>query len=108
MEIPTCPDCGADLRPGVVWFGEAIPETASSESYTAASDCDVFLSIGTSSLVYPAAGLADLAKTNAASVVEVNPDPTAHAANFDFIIAGNSGLVMPKLIELLAVEPGLE
>jgi len=108
MEIPTCPDCGADLRPGVVWFGEAIPETASSESYTAASDCDVFLSIGTSSLVYPAAGLADLAKTSGASVVEVNPDPTAHAANFDFIIAGNSGLVMPELIESLAVEPGLE
>ena len=108
MEIPTCPDCGADLRPGVVWFGEAIPETASSESYTAASDCDVFLSIGTSSLVYPAAGLADLAKTSGASVVEVNPNPTADAANFDFIIAGNSGLVMPELIELLAVEPGLE
>lgn len=108
MEIPTCPDCGADLRPGVVWFGEAIPETASSESYTAASDCDVFLSIGTSSLVYPAAGLADLAKTSGASVVEVNPDPTAHAANFDFIIAGNSELVMPELIELLAVEPGME
>jgi NAD-dependent deacetylase len=58
--------------------------------------------------VYPAAGLADLAKTNGASVVEVNPDPTAHAAIFDFIIAGNSGLVMPELIELLAVEPGLE
>lgn len=108
MEVPTCPDCGADLRPGVVWFGEAIPETASNESYAAASGCDVFLSIGTSSLVYPAAGLADLAKTNGASVVEVNPDPTAHAANFDFIIAGNSGLVMPELIELLAVEPGLE
>jgi NAD-dependent deacetylase len=108
MEIPICPDCSAKLRPGVVWFGEAIPEMASNESYAAASDCDVFLSIGTSSLVYPAAGLADLAKTNGATVVEVNPDPTAHAANFDFIIAGNSGLVLPDLIELLKVEPGLE
>ena len=103
MDIPTCPDCGANLRPGVVWFGEAIPEAASNESYAAASDCDVFLSIGTSSLVYPAAGLADLAKQNGASIVEVNPNPTAHAAGFDFIIAGNSGLVMPELIELLAL-----
>lgn len=107
-DIPACPDCGADLRPGVVWFGEAIPETASNASYAAASDCDVFLSIGTSSLVYPAAGLADLAKTSGASVVEVNPDPTTHAANVDFIIAGNSGLVLPDLIELLTVEQGLE
>ena len=103
MDIPTCPDCGANLRPGVVWFGEAIPVEASIESYTAASDCDVFLSIGTSSLVYPAAGLADLAKNHGASVVEVNPEPTAHAAGFDFIFAGNSGLVMPELIELLAL-----
>jgi NAD-dependent deacetylase len=107
-DVPACPDCGADLRPGVIWFGEAIPDMASNESYAAASGCDVFLSIGTSSLVYPAAGLADLAKENGASVVEVNPNSTAHAANFDFIITGNSGLVMPKLIELLTVEPGLE
>ena len=103
MEIPTCPDCGGHLRPGVVWFGEAIPQAALNESSAAASDCDVFLSVGTSSLVYPAAGMADLARDNGACVVEVNPNPTTHAAGFDFAIAGKSGLVLPELLESLAV-----
>ena len=57
---PRCPACGGMLRPDVVWFGEAIPEQALERSFAAAQDCDVFLSIGTSSLVYPAAGLAEL------------------------------------------------
>jgi NAD-dependent deacetylase len=100
--VPICTDCGSNLRPGVVWFGEAIPEHAMDKSGSAAVDCDVFLSIGTSSLVYPAAGLADLAKQNGAAVVEINPNPTTHAANFDFAIAGNSGLVLPELVDCLA------
>ena len=62
LDVPVFARCGSNLRPGVVWFGEAIPESAMTESCAAASDCDVFLSVGTSSLVYPAAGLADLAK----------------------------------------------
>ncbi len=101
--VPTCPDCGGPLRPGVVWFGEAIPEQALDESCAAAADCDVFLSIGTSSLVYPAAGLADLAKQNGAVVAEINPAPTLHAAGFDFAIAGKSGTVLPELVDSLAI-----
>ena len=101
IEVPTCPRCGANLRPGVVWFGEAIPDDALNESFAAAADCDVFLSVGTSSLVYPAAGLADIAKDNQAIVAEVNPNPTPHAANYDFAIAGNAGVVLPELVELL-------
>ncbi len=103
LDVPTCPDCGGNLRPGVVWFGEAIPAAALDESCAAASDCDVFLSVGTSSLVYPAAGLADLARDNGATVVEINPLPTTHAADFDFTIAGNSGVVLPELIDSLAL-----
>jgi NAD-dependent deacetylase len=103
LDVPTCPDCGSNLRPGVVWFGEVIPESTLNESCAAASDCDVFLSVGTSSLVYPAAGLADLAKENGATVVEVNPQPTAHATSFDFVIAGNSGDVLPELVDSLAL-----
>jgi NAD-dependent deacetylase len=104
LEIPVCPDCGGNLRPGVVWFGEAIPESALHESCSAATDCDVFLSIGTSSQVYPAAGLANLAKDNGATVVEINPEPTMLAADFDFAIAGKSGVVLPELLESLAVK----
>ena len=102
-ETPACPHCGGHLRPGVVWFGEAIPENALNDSCAAAADCDVFLSIGTSSAVYPAAGLSELARQNAATVAEINPNPTLHAENFDFVLAGNSGLVLPELISLLAL-----
>jgi len=66
-----------------------------------AGSCDVFLSIGTSSLVYPAAGLAELAKKAGAIVAEINPNPTGMAAGFDFVIAGKSGEILPPLIELL-------
>ena len=69
----------------------------------AAADCDVFLSVGTSSVVYPAAGLADLAKDNGALVVEINPNPTMSARNFDFAIAEKSGVVLPELIESLSL-----
>ena len=100
--VPVCPNCGANLRPGVVWFGEAIPEHALNESFAAAADCSVFLSVGTSSLVYPAAGLADIARENGAIVAEINPNPTLHAESYNFAIAGNAGVALPKLVESLA------
>ncbi len=103
LAVPVCPDCGSNLRPGVVWFGEPIPEYVLNNSWAAAADCDVFLSIGTSSLVYPAAGLADLAKAQGATVAEINPNPTLNAANFDFAIAGNSGVILPELVNCLTV-----
>lgn len=103
LDVPTCPDCGGHLRPGVVWFGEAIPEEALNDSCAAAVDCDVFLSVGTSSVVYPAAGLAELAKDNGALVVEINPEPTRGAASFDFAIAEKSGVVLPELLESLSL-----
>ena len=103
QEVPVCPDCGAYLRPGVVWFGEAIPEQAMARSCAAAADSDVFLSIGTSSLVYPAAGLADIARRNGALLVEINPNPTMQASSFDFALAGKSGAILPELLELLAL-----
>ena len=101
--VPVCSECGGILRPGVVWFGEAIPEHAINTSCAAASDCDVFLSVGTSSQVYPAAGLADLARENGAIVAEINPNPTMNASNYEFAIAGNSGVVLPELVNSLAL-----
>lgn len=101
--VPLCSDCGSNLRPGVVWFGEAIPEQALNESCAAATDCNVFLSVGTSSLVYPAAGLADLAKQNGATVAEINPNPTMNAASFDYSLAGKSGVMLPELVNSLSL-----
>ncbi len=103
LDVPVCPDCGGPLRPGVVWFGEAIPEDALNASWAAAIDCDVFLSVGTSSLVYPAAGLADVAQQNGAVVAEVNPNPTALATGFDFAIGGTSGVVLPELVDFVSL-----
>ena len=101
-DVPTCPGCGADARPGVVWFGEAIPAAALDDAFAAAADCDVFLSVGTSSLVYPAAGLADIAKETGATVVEINPQPTDLADSISFAIAANAGAVLPELVDSLA------
>lgn len=72
---PRCPRCGAMARPGVVWFGEPIPPAAL-RAAQAATACDVFLSIGTSSVVYPAAGLIAAAKARGAFTVEINPETT--------------------------------
>ena len=100
--LPTCPHCGGFLRPGVVWFGEPIPEDALNAAFAAAADCDVFLSVGTSSLVYPAAGLADVAIEAGAVTIEVNPDPTGQSESFTASLRGNAGVVLPQLVESLA------
>jgi NAD-dependent deacetylase len=101
-DVPVCPQCGANIRPGVVWFGEAIPDNALNASFAAAADCDLFLSVGTSSLVYPAAGLADIARENSAMVAEINPNPTMRVDSYDFSIAANAAAALPKLVESLA------
>ena len=100
--VPSCPDCGSYLRPGVVWFGEAIPEEALHASFAAAADCDVFLSVGTSALVYPAAGLADVAREAGAVTIEVNPSPTGQSESYTASLRGNAGTLLPQLVESLA------
>jgi len=101
-ELPRCPGCGGPARPGVVWFGEAIPADALDASFAAAADCDLFLSVGTSSLVYPAAGLVDHAREHDAVTVEINPNPTGQAELFHYALAGKAGMVLPELVESLA------
>lgn len=100
--VPLCPGCGGYLRPGVVWFGEAIPPQALVAADEAASDCDLFLSIGTSSLVWPAAGLADTARAAGARIVEINPAETDLSGTCDFRIAGKSGEILPELVNCLS------
>ncbi len=102
VEIPACPSCGAPARPGVVWFGEAIPEDALNDSFAAASDCDLFFSIGTSAVIYPAAGLAEIASEAGAKTVEINPEPTAQAGRIDYVLSGKAGSVLPELVDSLA------
>jgi NAD-dependent deacetylase len=73
---PRCDACGGLLRPGVVWFGEALPEEAIARALAAAEACDLMLVVGTSAVVYPVAYLPQLAKSAGAYIIEVNPAET--------------------------------
>lgn len=97
-EVPPRCECGGMLRPGVVWFGEALPAKVWQEAETAARSADVFLLIGTSAVVYPAAGLAQAAKASGARVVEINIAETALSAGIDEFLKGPSGELLPQLI----------
>ncbi|MGM8898877.1 MULTISPECIES: SIR2 family NAD-dependent protein deacylase [unclassified Psychrobacter] len=94
----TCQQCDGYIRPDIVWFGEALPIGAWQTAEDAAANCDVFISIGTSSLVYPAAGLAQLAQQNGATVIEINPNPTPNTI-VDITLAANAGMIMPLLMQ---------
>ena len=83
---PPCPHCGGPLRPGVVWFGETLDAEVMDASL-AATDCDVFFTVGTSSVVYPAAGLVDHARRGGALTAEINPDSTPASGGVDIALA---------------------
>lgn len=100
-EPPRCPGCGGWLRPGVVWFGEAIPVALLRGAVEAAEDCSLFLSVGTSALVQPAAGLAQRAMQSGAMLVEVNPQPTDLSTLADHVLRANSGVALPALVTAL-------
>ena len=99
--VPRC-TCGGVLRPDVVWFGEMLPEEEWEASLEASEQADVFLSIGTSAAVYPAASLPYAAKRRGAFVVEINPEPTPLTPAADEFLQGPSGVVLPALLERLA------
>lgn len=92
-----CLECGGQIRPSVVWFGEALPEQAWRDAESASYSCDLFLSVGTSSQVYPAAGLAALAKSQGAKVIEINPEPTESSVA-NYFVAGKAGEFFRTLI----------
>lgn len=100
-DLPRCARCGGLLRPDVVWFGEPIPEGPMIAASDAAEDCDAFLSIGTSSLVYPAAGLAERALARGVPVIEINPNRTDLSPHATLVLRGPSGVLLPRLMSAL-------
>ena len=98
---PPCPHCGGPLRPGVVWFGEAIPTSALGAAERAL-DCDVCLVVGTSSVVYPAAALAAGAGERGAFTAEINPEATPATSEMDLALSGKAEEVLDRLEALLA------
>ena len=95
---PRCPHCGGHLRPDVVWFGELLPPAAIEAAFSASEQCDLFLSIGTSSQVEPAASLPLEALRQGATVVEINLHPTPLTAQANFALPGPSGEELPALL----------
>jgi NAD-dependent deacetylase len=102
---PRCPACGAMERPGVVWFGEMLPEGVLRAASSAASRADVMVVVGTSAVVYPAAGLVQIAASAGAAVVEVNPEASALAHLADIELRGPAGELLPRLEASLAGVP---
>jgi NAD-dependent deacetylase len=101
---PSCASCGGVARPAVVWFGEAL-SPAAVETAVAACECDVFLSIGTSSLVYPAAGLLSRARSRGAFTVEINTEATPATSGVDLVLAGPADELLPLIDERLEGRP---
>lgn len=97
-EIQKCPRCGSAMRPDIVWFGEMLPQDVWRPAAQAARECDLFLSVGTSAVVYPAAGLIELAVQSGAASIEVNLEPTAASGLVDIALHGEAGEILPKLI----------
>jgi NAD-dependent deacetylase len=98
-EPPRCDRCGAYLRPDVVWFGESLPEQALRGAWAAAQECDVFLSVGTSNLVEPAASLPWLAAAQGAAVVVINTSMEGQRSGPGIHhLAGAAGRVLPGLV----------
>ena len=98
---PRCPYCNGYLRPDVVWFGEGIPDHALRAAFDAATGCDIFICIGTSAVVQPAAQLPLLAKRMGASILEINPEQTSISLVADWSLRGKAGDILPALVRAL-------
>lgn len=98
LPVPPCCSCGALMRPGVVWFGEQLPLDVWRSAERAASSADLLLVVGTSALVYPAAGLAAFARSAGAKIIEVNTEKTPISGLVDCAIREPAGEVLPKLV----------
>lgn len=95
---PRCATCRETLRPGVVWFGEAIDPGVMQAAAAAARGCDLFLVAGTSGVVWPAAGLAGLARASGAQVLEFNLEPGGVSDQAHLFVRGDAAQTLPLLV----------
>jgi NAD-dependent deacetylase len=95
---PRCADCGNPVRPGVVWFGELLPEGAMAAAERAVRACRVLLVVGTSGAVWPAAGLAATAREAGAAVVIVNPHASEIDGQAHHVLRGTAATTLPALL----------
>lgn len=98
---PACPHCGGLARPAVVWFGEALNDADLRTAQTAVS-CDVFLTVGTSAMVHPAAGFVLEARQQGAFTAEINPDETPASATLSLAVRGTAEEILPSINALIS------
>ena len=98
---PICAHCGGYIRPGVVWFGERLPEAAIDQAFAAAQACDILLVVGTSGLVMPAAMIPHRAHLAGKPVVEINPAPSG-SKDVDWVLAGAAGTWLPAIAQAVS------
>ncbi|WP_282339728.1 NAD-dependent deacylase [Pseudomonas sp. PS02288] len=95
---PRCLRCGGPVRPGVVWFGEGLDPHVLDAAFAAAGACDLFLSVGTSGLVHPAAQLPDVARQQGATLLHMNPQKPQGVSGEDVCLLGPAGQILPLLL----------
>lgn len=99
LSPPLCTLCGGDVRPGVVWFGEEMPQAELAKAFATAKDCDLLISVGTSGQVYPAAQIPDLAARSGADVIGVNLSERDLPGAAKWKLVGPSGEILPRLVQ---------
>jgi NAD-dependent deacetylase len=102
-DLPRCPHCRGLARPAVVWFGEPLDPAAVDRALGLLS-CDLFLTVGTSAIVYPAAGLVREAQARGAFTAEINLEPTSASSSVDLSLLGAAEIVIPSLDGMLGQE----
>ena len=100
IEPPRC-ECGGLIRPNVVWFGEGLPSDEWDNSVQAVAGADLVIVVGTSSVVYPAAGLAETALARGIPVIEVNPQETPLSDSATLSLRETAAAALPELLQRL-------
>ena len=103
VEVPDCPDCHGILKPDAVFFGEALPQETLSEAIRRAQNCDLFIVIGSTLVVYPAAYIPTYAAQAGARLAIVNLTPTPFDHHAELVIQGKAGEIMSEVIERIRV-----
>jgi NAD-dependent deacetylase len=108
VKVPYCDDCGGPLKPATISFGQPMPEKETQEAYHRSSLCDLFIVIGSSLVVQPAASMPLIAKQSGAKLVIINRDPTGYDHMADIVIHGLAGPTMSSIIKEVKNQLGLE
>jgi NAD-dependent deacetylase len=99
--VPKCESCGGMLKPSTIAFGQAMPERETMEAERRSSQCDLFLALGSSLVVYPAAQMPALAKTSGARLVIFNLTPTPYDHMADFVINSKTGETLSQIVKIV-------